>query len=84
METGGGGRFSLDRYNEEIIEQYAREAVDGAVRNLDARPAPAGSLPVVLGNGWPGVLIHEAVGHGLEADFIERERASLPTRSVKE
>lgn len=71
-QAGGGGRFSLDRYNEEIIEQYAREAVDAAVRNLDARPAPAGSLPVVLGNGWPGVLIHEAVGHGLEADFIRK------------
>lgn len=71
-QAGGGGRFSLDRYNGEIIEQYAREAVDAAVRNLDARPAPAGSLPVVLGNGWPGVLIHEAVGHGLEADFIRK------------
>ena len=57
-QAGGGGRFALDLYNEEVIEQYAREAVDAAVRNLDARPAPAGSIPVVLGNGWPGVLIH--------------------------
>ena len=71
-QAGGGGRFALDLYNEEVIEQYAREAVDAAVRNLDARPAPAGSIPVVLGNGWPGVLIHEAVGHGLEADFIRK------------
>ena len=47
-KAGGGGRFALDLYNEEVIEQYAREAVDAAVRNLDARPAPAGSIPVVL------------------------------------
>ena len=67
--SGGGGRFGLDYFDDEIIERYAREAVDTALVNLDSRPAPAGVMPVVLGPGWPGVLLHEAVGHGLEGDF---------------
>jgi TldD protein len=71
-QAGGGGRFALDLYNEEVIEQYAREAVDAAVRNLDARPAPAGSIPVVLGNGWPGVLIHEWLGSRLHPQRHKR------------
>lgn len=50
-------------------QTYAKEAVRQALVNLDARPAPAGTMPVVLGAGWPGVLLHEAVGHGLEGDF---------------
>jgi TldD protein len=49
--------------------EYAREAVRQAVVQLEAQPAPAGTMPVVLGNGWPGILLHEAVGHGLEGDF---------------
>jgi TldD protein len=67
--SGGGGRFDLAYFDDEMIEKYAREAVDAALVNLDSRPAPAGAMTVVLGPGWPGVLLHEAVGHGLEGDF---------------
>ncbi|MGB7181896.1 MAG: metalloprotease TldD, partial [Burkholderiaceae bacterium] len=67
--SGGGGRFELTDFNDELLERHASEAVRSALVNLDARPAPAGSVPVVLGPGWPGVLLHEAVGHGLEGDF---------------
>ncbi|HET8705648.1 MAG TPA: metalloprotease TldD [Pseudomonadales bacterium] len=74
---GGGGRYSLDYFlQDERTQQYAREAVRQALINLEAVPAPAGVMPVVLGNGWPGVLLHEAVGHGLEGDF-NRKGASL-------
>lgn len=71
--AGGGGRFTLDYFNEDIIRSYAEEAVDSAVRNLSAKPSPAGVMPVVLANGWPGILLHEAVGHGLEGDFHRKE-----------
>lgn len=67
--AGGGGRFDLTYFTDEIIERYVSEAVRGALVNLESRPAPAGTMPVVLGPGWPGVLLHEAVGHGLEGDF---------------
>ena len=67
--SGGGGRFGLDYFTDAMLEKYAREAVDSALLNLDSRPAPAGVMTVVLGPGWPGVLLHEAVGHGLEGDF---------------
>lgn len=67
--SGGGGRFDLDYFTDEILERYVAEAVRGALVNLESRPAPAGTIPVVLGPGWPGVLLHEAVGHGLEGDF---------------
>ncbi len=67
--AGGGGRFGLDYFDEALIEQYVTSAVDAALINLEARPAPAGEMTVVLGSGWPGVLLHEAVGHGLEGDF---------------
>ncbi len=74
--AGGGGRFTLDWFTPEKIKQYAQEAVKSALQSLDANPAPAGSFPVVLGPGWPGVLLHEAVGHGLEGDF-NRKRTSV-------
>ncbi len=67
---GGGGRMGYSAFIEEnLSEYYVKEAVRQAVQNLHAKPAPAGLMPVVLGPGWPGVLLHEAVGHGLEGDF---------------
>ncbi|VFP81878.1 metalloprotease TldD [Candidatus Erwinia haradaeae] len=72
--SGGGGRFGYEFFlenvdNEVRAEVWAREAVRMALVNLYALEAPAGSIPVVLGSGWPGILLHEAVGHGLEGDF---------------
>ncbi|MDP2828958.1 MAG: metalloprotease TldD [Sulfuricellaceae bacterium] len=67
--AGGGGRFDYAYFSDAVLEQYAKEAVHQAIINLDARPAPAGSMTVVLGAGWPGILLHEAIGHGLEGDF---------------
>ena len=66
---GGGGRFGLGHFSDEVVQRYVQQAVDAALTNLDSRPAPAGEMTVVLGPGWPGVLLHEAVGHGLEGDF---------------
>lgn len=66
---GGGGRFGLETFTDEVLQRYVDEAVQAALINLDSRPAPAGEMTVVLGPGWPGVLLHEAVGHGLEGDF---------------
>ncbi|MGI4747026.1 MAG: metalloprotease TldD [Janthinobacterium lividum] len=67
---GTGGRFAYERVlNETTWKHAADEAVRQALVNLDSRPAPAGEMEVVLGNGWPGILLHEAVGHGLEGDF---------------
>jgi TldD protein len=67
--SGGGGRYGLDYFDDALLAQYVQEAVAQATTNLEARPAPAGEMSVVLGAGWPGVLLHEAVGHGLEGDF---------------
>ncbi len=67
--SGGGGRFDYSYFTDEILHSYAKKAVHQALVNLDARPAPAGSMTVVLGAGWPGILLHEAIGHGLEGDF---------------
>ena len=68
--AGGGGRFSLSRLTEgDEARRLVREAVRLAILNLDAHDAPAGTFPVVLGPGWPGILLHEAIGHGLEGDF---------------
>ncbi|XDA97445.1 metalloprotease TldD [Sulfitobacter sp. LCG007] len=68
--SGGGGRFGLDALiDADHWQATAREALRIAVVNLDAEPAPAGVMDVVLGPGWPGILLHEAIGHGLEGDF---------------
>jgi len=68
--AGGGGRFSISRLTEgDEARRLVRESVRLALLNLDAHDAPAGTMPVVLGPGWPGILLHEAIGHGLEGDF---------------
>jgi TldD protein len=67
--SGGGGRYDLSYFTPAITDQYVDQAVHAALVNLESRPAPAGEMTVVLGNGWPGILLHEAVGHGLEGDF---------------
>jgi len=67
--AGGGGRTDYAHFTQERLQEYAKLAVDQALINLQARPAPAGTMTVVLGPGWPGVLLHEAIGHGLEGDF---------------
>ena len=67
--AGGGGRFGLAYFDDEQMGRYVDEAVNAALVNLESRPAPAGEMTVVLGSGWPGILLHEAVGHGLEGDF---------------
>ena len=67
--AGGGGRFDYAYFTDEVLQDYAEKAVHQALVNLDARPAPAGNMTVVLGAGWPGILLHEAIGHGLEGDF---------------
>ncbi len=78
---GGGGRFNYTHFLEEGLGlSYAREAVRQAVTNLKAEPAPAGIMPVVLGPGWPGVLLHEAVGHGLEGDFNRKGSSTFAGR----
>lgn len=67
--SGGGGRRDYAYFTEDKVKSYAAEAVRQALINLEAEAAPAGAMPVVLGAGWPGILLHEAVGHGLEGDF---------------
>jgi TldD protein len=66
---GGGGRCGLEYFTDDILQSYVQRATHEALTNLQARPAPAGEMTVVLGSGWPGILLHEAVGHGLEGDF---------------
>ena len=79
--SGGGGRFDTGwLFNTDAADEYAREAVRMALVNLDAVDAPAGAMPVVLGPGWPGVLLHEAVGHGLEGDFNRKGTSAFAGR----
>ena len=76
--SGGGGRVALDFFfGEKNPEYFARESARQAILQLDAREAPAGEMEVVLGPGWPGVLLHEAVGHGLEADFNRKKTSAF-------
>ena len=78
--AGGGGRFDYGYFDDEMLTQYAQQAVHQALINLDARPAPAGSMTVVLGAGWPGILLHEAIGHGLEGDFNRKGSSAFAGR----
>jgi TldD protein len=78
--AGGGGRFGLDHFDDALAQSYVDEAVQCALTNLDARPAPAGEMTVVLGPGWPGILLHEAIGHGLEGDFNRKGSSAFSGR----
>jgi TldD protein len=78
--AGGGGRHDYGYFDDEVLRDYARKAVHQARVNLAARPAPAGSMTVVLGNGWPGILLHEAIGHGLEGDFNRKGSSAFSGR----
>ena len=79
--SGGGGRVSLEFFqNEKTPEHFAHEAARQAIVQFDAVPAPAGEMTVVLGPGWPGILLHEAVGHGLEADFNRKKVSAFSDR----
>lgn len=77
---GGGGRFGLGYFHDGVIEGYVDDAVKAALTNLESRPAPAGEMTVVLGPGWPGVLLHEAIGHGLEGDFNRKGSSAFSGR----
>ena len=78
--SGGGGRLSYAMFDDALLDQYAGEAVHAALVNLEARPAPAGLMTIVLGPGWPGVLLHEAIGHGLESDFNRKGSSTFSGR----
>ena len=75
---GVGGRTSYDAYvAPDQWQAQVDEALRQAVVNLDSRPAPAGETTVVLGPGWPGILLHEAIGHGLEGDFNRKKTSAF-------
>ena len=76
--SGGGGRIGIDFYERELTPEYfAKEAARQALIQLEAIDVPAGKMEVVLGPGWPGILLHEAVGHGLEADFNRKQTSAF-------
>ena len=78
---GGGGRFGYNHFlDNALAKEYAEEAVRQALVNLEAIEAPAGTMDVILGPGWPGVLLHEAVGHGLEGDFNRKGSSAFSGR----
>jgi TldD protein len=78
--AGGGGRFSYEYFTDAMLKHYAEQAVHQALTNLSAKPAPAGTMTVVLGAGWPGILLHEAIGHGLEGDFNRKGSSAFSGR----
>ncbi|MBC7944225.1 MAG: metalloprotease TldD [Burkholderiales bacterium] len=78
--AGGGGRFDYSYFSDDVLRDYAARAVHQALTNLDAKPAPAGNMTVVLGPGWPGILLHEAIGHGLEGDFNRKGSSAFAGR----
>ena len=77
---GGGGRFGYAHFDDSVIEGYVNDAVSAALTNLESRAAKAGEMSVVLGSGWPGVLLHEAIGHGLEGDFNRKGSSAFSGR----
>ena len=77
---GGGGRFDYGYFTDDRLKAYAQAAVHQASVNLKASPAPAGEMTVVLGAGWPGILLHEAIGHGLEGDFNRKGSSAFAGR----
>ncbi len=78
--AGGGVRGDYGYFSDDILRDYAHQAVHQALTNLEARPAPAGTMAVVLGAGWPGILLHEAIGHGLEGDFNRKGTSAFAGR----
>ena len=78
--AGGGGRFDYAYFTDDVLRDYAAKAVHQALVNLTAKPAPAGTMTVVLGAGWPGILLHEAIGHGLEGDFNRKGSSAFSGR----
>ena len=82
--SGGGGRYLLEYFTDQMLEEYAKKAVSQSLINLDAQPAPAGSMTVVLGSGWPGILLHEAIGHGLEGDFNRKGTSAFSNMMGKQ
>ena len=78
--AGGGGRFDYVYFSDDILRDYAAKAVHQAVVNLEAKSAPAGAMTVVLSSGWPGILLHEAIGHGLEGDFNRKGSSAFSGR----
>ncbi|MRS99182.1 metalloprotease TldD [Ralstonia pickettii] len=78
--SGGGGRYAYGYFTDDLLREYVDEAVSSALVNLEAKPAPAGTMTVVLGPGWPGVLLHEAIGHGLEGDFNRKGSSAFSGR----
>ena len=78
--AGGGGRCDYSYFTDAVLHDYAEKAVHQALLNLDAKAAPAGSMTVVLGSGWPGILLHEAIGHGLEGDFNRKGSSAFSGR----
>lgn len=77
---GGGGRYGIDYFDHDLVTFYAHDAVRQALVSLEAIDSPAGTMPVVLGSGWPGILLHEAVGHGLEGDFNRKGTSAFAGR----
>ncbi|MDP4302868.1 metalloprotease TldD [Leptothrix discophora] len=78
--AGGGGRYGMGHFQDDVISRYVDQAVHAALTNLDSQAAPAGEMTVVLGSGWPGILLHEAVGHGLEGDFNRKGSSTFSGR----
>ncbi len=81
--AGGGSRHGIHAFDDATVKRWVRSAVGEALHNLGAQAAPAGVMPVVLGSGWPGILLHEAVGHGLEGDFIRKRTSAFTNRLGK-